>query len=1248
MSEPVRALDPLTLPLKGSQLIEASAGTGKTFTLALLYVRLVLGHREAEQPLTEGVMPPNLLVVTFTEAATKELRDRIRARLTEAAARFGEQPDLADIATDTKDPLVNLRNQCPTGDWPACQRKLLLAAEWMDEAAVSTIHGWCNRMLSEHAFDSGSLFRQTLETDQTELLDEVARDYWRTFVYPTPPDMIDAVLENWADPQSLRQAVRNLLPHVDALPENPLPPVEAVGQALEEKRKTLDHLKQPWVQWCDELTELLDSTSKSRPKPLHGGTKNTIQSAVNHLRDWATTDADEPRGLVKSELKGYEYLDADGFASKWTGDEPPPQHPAMDEINALKQALADLPKPGPAMLNHAVRWIAQRLHAEKQRLATMGFDDLLTRLDQALGGPQGPQLAATIARQFSVAMIDEFQDTDPVQYRIFDRIYQVAENNPDSTLLMIGDPKQAIYKFRGADIYTYLDAREAVSERTYTLGTNFRSSKAMVAGVNQVFAHADTAKAEGAFLFRTDAGNPLPFTPVNAKGSDRDWWVDGETATPLTFWTLGGEDGVTKGGAKSELSGACATEIARLLVKGQENRAGFRHGEGRGEIEALRPEHIAILVNKRDEAEAVRRALSERGIRSVYLSDRNSVLNSPEAVELLQWLHACAEPGQLSLLRGALATPSLGLSHSQLDRLLSDENALDREIERFQHYRELWQTQGVLPMLRRFLMDFEVPAKLLARQKGERALTDILHLAELLQADSQQLDGEHALVHHFTELLQQSDDESEHRTMRLESDSGLVKVVTVHKSKGLEYPLVFLPFATEHRQQKAGQNFLVFHNEQGQLQISLDPDEHSLRLADRERLGEDIRKLYVALTRARHATWVGAAGIKNWQMSGLGHLISNSDEPNEGDLTPQLQAMAADQPGISIIPAPEPDDIFYAGEPEPPLGPALEPKREARENWWIASYSAITYGALSGFSGDFQPASEDAEQENLREEDKLEETRSSLADASSPAVAPEGKHAFPKGSGPGTFLHDILEWCATKGFDHVVAQPDELHALLTRRCQLRHWDDWVEVLHSWILQLLTVEIPLPLPLPEPESKPDQASTLQTFTLANLNDPRPELEFWFESRQVNTLTLDCLVQNGTLDGEPRPQAHDTTFNGMLKGFIDLVFEYQGHYYVLDYKSNLLGDDDSAYVPDAMRAKILGSRYDLQYVIYLLALHRLLKARLPDYDYDTHVGGAVYLFLRGCDAPGAGAFTERPDKDLIESLDRLFCGQPEVAV
>ncbi|MEP1216914.1 MAG: exodeoxyribonuclease V subunit beta [Marinobacter sp.] len=1232
MTGSVRTLDPLTLPLRGSQLIEASAGTGKTFTLALLYVRLVLGHRIAEEPLGEGIMPPNLLVVTFTEAATKELRDRIRARLTEAAALFAAKPETVDTTSAVKDPLVNLRNACPKADWPACRRKLLLAAEWMDEAAVSTIHGWCNRMLSEHAFDSGSLFRQTLETSQTDLLDNVVRDYWRTFVYPLPPELMGEVLDTWKSPESLRQSVRNLLPHVDALPVPGRDPMAAAEAAKTRREERLRDLKAPWPAWCDELDELLAETAKRKPKPLHGGTKNSIQKAVDCLREWATTDAAEPHDfLSRSRPKGFDTLGADAFAEKWTGDDQPPHHPAMDAIAELKPALKAMPVAKPDILNHAVCWIARRLDSEKQRLASMGFDDLLTRLDDALGGPQGARLADTIRRQFPVAMIDEFQDTDPVQYRIFDRVYRVAGNDQDTSLLMIGDPKQAIYGFRGADIYTYLDARRAVSSRTYTLGTNFRSAVVMVDGVNRVFARADQSLPDGAFMFRTGDDNPLPFNPVNAKGTDRQWCVRGKPQVPLTFWTLADDRHIAKEAGREAMADVCSAEIARLLNLGQAGEAGFA-AEGRP-IDPLRPEHIAILVNKRDEAGAVRQALSARGIRSVYLSDRNSVLQSAQALELLQWLQACAEPGQLSLIRAALATPTMGLAYQDLDRLLNDENALDREIARFQGYRELWQQQGVLPMLRRLLMDYEVPAKLLAGPDGERGLTDILHIAELLQQDSQQLDGEHALIHHYTEMLRESEDEDEHRTMRLESDAGLVKVVTVHKSKGLEYPLVFLPFATEFREEKPNQAFIKYHDDEGKLRISLEPDDDTLARADRERLGEDIRKFYVALTRSRHATWVGAAGIKGWRRSGLGHLVGQTANDEDTDLTPFLQAVASGEPAIEVAPVPEPGDDVYAGEAEPELGSALEPTRDARENWWIASYSAITYGARSGFGDDFAPASEDAEQENLREEDEASGAEVA-SEVSAQGPLSFNQHSFPRGAGPGTFLHDILEWCAERGFRKVAEEPAELYELLERRCKLRNWSDWADTLKAWMHTLITRDIPLP-------------DGRGVCSLAGLDTYRSELEFWFESHQVNTRDMDELVRDQTLNGEHRPEALETTFNGMLKGFIDLVFEHDGRYYVLDYKSNYLGENDQAYVTDAMKGKILENRYDLQYVIYLLALHRLLKSRLPDYDYDTHVGGAVYLFLRGCDAPRAGAFTERPGRALIEELDQLFSGQRETA-
>lgn len=1245
-------LDPLTLPLSGSTLIEASAGTGKTFTIAILYVRLVLGHGQPPgNPLAQGMLPPNLLVVTFTDAATKELRDRIRTRLIQAAAVFSEQADAAG-ASGEAELLFELRDggYPDPATWPECRRKLLLAAEWMDEAAVSTIHGWCNRMLSEHAFDSGSLFRLTLETDQNELLDDVARDYWRTFIYPLAPELMDEVLDHWATPERLRAAVRNLLADADQLggadqlSKSGGDVAECIGRALMQRMALADELKaRPWAEWRTEVLVLLDELQKS--KRLHANSKKPMAAAWDTLVEWAGSDQLLPEGLDKA---GFQNQTPRGLSDRLKGDDPTPHHPAFDAIEALVTFSKNLPSAGADILRHASQWIARRLEAEKQQRSEMGFDDLLTRLDRALHGPRGDQLAATIRRQFPVALIDEFQDTDPVQYRIFNRIYRVADNDPDTCLLMIGDPKQAIYSFRGADIHTYLQARQGVQDRIWTLGRNFRSADTMVAAVNRVFDHADRHSEEGAFLFGRGDDSDLPFQAVEANGTRSDWTVAGQLQPSLTFWTLdrdpdnqdkkGDPKALAKGHATVELAESCASEVARLLTLGQQGRAGFElRGDAPGReslelLEPLEPRDIAILVNDRNEAAAVRDALGRRRIKSVYLSDRDSVLASTIAKEVLTWLRAFAEPRQLALTRAALATPTLGQSWQALDRLLSDEIALEREIERFMGYQRQWQTRGVLPMLRSFLMDFDVPAHLLQRPDGERRLTDILHIAELLQQDSLQLDGEHALVHHYTQTLRAADEENEHRTLRLESDAGLVKVITVHKSKGLEYPLVFLPFGTAFRARSEKQDWVRYHDRNNRLVTVFDPTPEDVARADRERLGEDIRKLYVALTRARHATWVGVAALENWGRSGLGYLLGG-ERAERQSLIEALQPLADGKSAIAVTPLPRADDTQYIAQALESLGPALVSTRQLKEDWWIASYSAIEYRGRSGTGRVFVGEAEDAEAQNLLEESVHEDVHEDTGepdDSQAVFTAARSWHQFPRGAGPGTFLHELLEWCCRQGFRQIVEQPQLLRDQLTRRCATRGWAGWVDTLEQWLLALMSKPLPL------------ARGGVQRVSLVELNALRPEMEFWFESRQVSTSVMDRLVSNHTLNRADRPRVDERLFNGMLKGFIDLVFEHDGRYYLLDYKSNALGEEDGDYTDQAMGQAILEQRYDLQYVLYLLALHRLLKARLVDYDYDTHIGGALYWFLRGIHGPAAGVFSDKPPRELIERLDALFDG------
>ena len=1223
MSQPA-PLNPLTLPLHGSRLIEASAGTGKTFTIALLYVRLVLGgqHSEDDTAFVRPLTPPEILVVTFTNAATQELRERIRHRLVEAAAVFRHQGE------DSL--LLALRSQYPEATWPACARRLELAAEWMDEAAVSTIHSWCYRMLREHAFDSGSLFSLNLENDQQELEQEVVRDYWRTFYYPLDAEALGSITGYWKSPDQLHGQVRKLLAESEALGSPRPAPEQTLSAAQAERSARLAELKAPWPAWLDDLVPALEDAAKR--KAFKGQSFNAKSRAnwLGALREWCDSDATRP-ALTDAAWKR---LTPDGMAEIWK-EGAPPCPAAWEALAELPAALNALPEPRNDLLIHAVQWCKVRLEREQERRAEMGPNDLLTHLDRALQGPNKEALAAQILRQFPVALIDEFQDTDPIQYRIFNAVYEVAKPRRDAAMLLIGDPKQAIYAFRGADIFTYLKAREDTAGRHVTLGTNFRSSRAMVAAVNHCFRYADQHPA-GAFLFREEGGdNPLPFLPVDAKGRHEQLVHQGQPLPAMTLWPLAADEPLSKTAYQTEMAERCASYMAELLNAGQHGKSGFQTEDT---LIPLKPSDMAVLVNGLQEARAIRQALASRGVKSVYLSDHDKVFSSPMAAQVERWLRACAEPLASSRqaeahLRAALATPALGLSLAELDHLQQNELAWEERVEQFSHYHRLWQRQGVLPLVRRMMVDFEIPARLLAEfEEGERLLTDLLHLGELLQQASAELDGEHALIRFLFDAIADPESHGDSHKLRLESDADLVKVVTIHKSKGLEYPLVFLPFIANHRPVKAEDVPLRWHDGEGNLQLSLEADDAILATADRERLGEDLRKLYVALTRARHATWLGLAPLKGLENSALGYLLTGGS-PLSPDALPKALDTLVEGSDIHLGTPPEPtaDRVTPVAESSA-LGHARTPTRPAKEHWWIASYSALR---LSGtLTAPVLPPLEPTTAQEATAFEVLDEPQELSQELSQERSQPEAYHLhkFPRGPGPGTFLHGLLEWAGKQGFDAAAKDREALNDMLWRRVQLRGWQAWQEPLAGWLSALLTTPLPLAAPTP------------QSVALNELESYQVELEFWFAAKRVNTQAIDALVSKHLLPGVERPALDADTLNGMLKGFIDLAFEHQGRFYVLDWKSNYLGPNDSAYEPEALRHALLAKRYDLQAALYLLAMHRLLKARLPDYDPHQHLGGSMTVFLRGSRSPGRGVVGEPAPVELIEALDSLFAGEP----
>ncbi|MDW8845651.1 exodeoxyribonuclease V subunit beta [Erwinia sp. MMLR14_017] len=1175
MTQLAQRLDPLTLPLQGERLIEASAGTGKTFTIGLLYLRLLLGLGGGSA-YSRPLPVEEILVVTFTEAATAELRGRIRENI--HALR------IACIRGDTSDGmLAQLLEQIPNLNKAAA---LLLAAErQMDDAGIFTIHGFCQRMLNLNAFESGMLFEHQLIEDELPLRRQAIADFWRRHCYPLPLRITRVMAQLWQGPEQLLSTLSPWL-NGEALSLKHPPDLEETFTERHEKIiARIAQLKAAWVAAGD----LHDLIAKSGVDKRSYSSKH-LPNWLEKLSQWAAEETQDYSFPKELERFGQRIL------LEKTKKGEAPSHPLFDDIDRFLAEPLSLRELVIARALSEVRFVTQK---EKRLRALLGFDDLLSRLDNALQQPAGEALAQAIRTRYPVALIDEFQDTDPQQYRIFRTIYG---KQPDHALLLIGDPKQAIYAFRGADIFTYMKARNEVSAH-YTLETNWRSSPAMVNSVNRLF-----SQLENPFLF-----NDIPFIAVQPAGANAalSFTLEGQEQPALRFWLQPG-DGVGVSDYQQFMARQCAAEICRWLTAGQQGKALIGKAEERRPVQAS---DITILVRSRNEASVMREALNGLNIPSVYLSNRDSVFTTPEAREMLWLLQAVLAPEQERVLRSALATSIFGLDALTLDSLNQDERAWDALVDEFDRYRQRWLKRGVLPMLRDLMVNRQIAENLLASESGERRLTDFLHLGELLQEASAQSDSEHALVRWLAQEIAQPNGQSASQQLRLESDRHLVQIVTIHKSKGLQYPLVWLPFVANYREASQG----IYHDRQNfQALLDLRDDEESVALAEQERLAEDLRLLYVALTRSVWHCSLGIAplvkgnrkkeGDTDLHHSALGFLVQKGEAADASQLLSYLRALQNETTEVVIAGAPDSTPWHAVRESEQTLT-SQQITRTLRDEWRVTSYSglqqhghAMTLDLLPRLDVDAAGESQPQQMSELT------------------------PHTFPRGAAPGTFLHGLFE-------ELDFTQPIDNEWLTEQLLGQGHDLAWLPVMKQWLERILHT------PLDDSGVSLSQLPT---------GKKQVELQFYLPvQRMLTAEALDRLIRRYDPLSAECPPLNFQQVQGMLKGFIDLVFVWQGKYYLLDYKSNWLGASAEDYTPQAMAQAMQSHRYDLQYQLYCLALHRYLRHRLADYNYQHHFGGVFYLFLRGVDGTASenGIYRTRPDAAFIAELDALFAGKEQ---
>ena len=1205
----------------GISLVEASAGTGKTYNIAMSVVRLLLEQDQAAQPLVGGI--GHILVVTFTVAATDELVTRIREVLRLASDVYG------GMRVDESNATVQQLRRLANGQEPFARARLAQAVREVDTLAVFTIHGFCKRILDEFALESGTAFGAALVDDDSALLTGALQDWWRVRFYTDAALASYAVTMEWT-PETFLDDYRQWRRFPDV--------VVTPSPALDAARGAVDTAVAAFAAVWNEGTfrEAVGQLAWNADAPCKSPV--TLERLVQQARDAAVGDlgAAEAVGqacavdaLTKAATnRGKEQQARRAAIAQW---------PIAQAATALGEALGQF--------HHALRFdclqqVRQRLDAEKRRRRALGFDDLLEQLSRVLTA-QGTHglLAQAIRQQYHAALIDEFQDTDQHQFRIFDTAFG------GRPLFLIGDPKQAIYAFRGADVQAYLGAAQRATQ-AFTLDVNFRSSTPMVRAVNALFTHRPNAFVDAAIAFH-------PATARDHK-APTGYRLEGEHTLHWLFVPpdrRAGKDTFTSAGtAETLLFAACVSHIVAQIAAG------------------CPPREIAVLV--RTTQEGIRMAETLRRARvPAVVSGLGNVLQSAEMSELQLVLEAIANPRQQSRVRAALATELWGLSHAQLLELLhpEQEDAWERLLNQLDTLRALWTSRGVLPMLQQLFSDRAVADRFMALVDGDRRMTNLRHVVELLHGaastDELNLEG---VLRWMTQARQDTDREREVAELRLESDADAVQVMTMHKSKGLQFDIVYCP--TLWRAYPVSDKKPVLVHEDGGVIFDAGSPDYARRRqqADVERLAEDCRLAYVALTRARFRTYVGwgPIGGKKGQepspWSALSFLLHREPHTNALPTEQQPAAVAAwyaanlheweptlrafcqahgnlmalervettlvvpapatvDAPTVAYLSRTLPDDIALA---------------DRLDTYRVTSFTHLTAGA-HGAQGTRGGAPPGGNADVARDVD--DEHESTTPAASVRDLPRTDFRSFPAGRRAGTVLHTLFE---TSRFDDSAERLRERVALRLLRTQLAN-DEGDPRIDATVQMMQTVfATPLrPWPL----------------TLAGVTHEQTRHEWQFllpfadATQQVSRYALaHCFEQHGGPDGaryaEQLRRLPVGRLHGFLTGFVDLVFRHGDRWYVVDWKSNQLGADPAAYTHEALQTVMETSHYTLQYHLYLVALHRYLTVRLPGYDYARHMGGAGYAYLRGFTADsvhtGQGWFTDLPSRALIESLSALM--------
>lgn len=1277
--------------LDNSNLIEASAGTGKTWSITGLYLRMVV---------EKNLLPENILVVTFTKSATAELTGRIRLRLQEAMT-FLNASEPNSIIDEIYD--VDFFEKLFEG-WEKkfskqdIKQRLLNALSEFDKAAILTIHSFCQRLLNDYAFEAGGRFNLRLITDDENLDELIAADFWRKKVSAITSEVLNEGDQAWIawlikNRQSPGAWLNQIQKFVSKPYQKIIPPksVKELSEKLlcEIKKEHADVLKQ----WESKQSDIIaDLNSLMKDGYLHGGSYKSanLETYSLALNRFLNSDLELSFDEIDNNASKFSQEVIESKLKKGKEIKPYPFFVALKSLIKLHTEYCNVISEifearKQNLLVELLTYMDKQLAQMKSEYGLLDFDEMMLSVYKALKGEQSQILATAVTRQYQAALIDEFQDTDPLQLLIFQTLF-AKTNTP---LFYVGDPKQAIYSFRGADIFAYYDAAHETDNKR-TLLTNYRSTPKFVDSVNALFSPPG---------LRSFITQEIQFDWV-ASLPKRELVLKGLPDAAMQFVVAESEDG--KAFSKSKLEplviSKTVQQIAEILSKAEKDEAYFIEKDG-GRTK-VSPSDIAILVPTHNQAKLLSQALATRGVLSVR-QGQDKVLQSEAAKTLLRLMQAVAEPGDEARVSELLADPLVGFSGADLVYMRDDGVQWEKQLDHFWTLKTIQLESGFSAMFRSWIdkedaKGLNIAQRLVEYVEGERHLTDLMHIAEILQQRSRQQVGLKGLINWLQYAVNGHGTEDEHQ-LRLESDTQRVKIVTLHASKGLEYNIVFCPFLWQGKSLKAGSITAAHQDGSAVVDFGSENFDATKQQAEQELLMEQLRLLYVALTRSVHhcmifLAQVGSKGYPFTASSAIAWLLYGDESMLEGanvntaellrnkvlnmsfkDFVAGIEAFqkaankrhpkhiktnsatisieyikVADKPEYVSLSSVEEENLTIASVPTKTLYPA----------WLTTSFSGLSAGQHASLDQHERSAhADDVPQFKNDQEAELELEKSIQSEDESDVETEINNDpsifTFPRGAMPGECLHSIFEhWDFSQSNKEQLKEliADNMNRFSIAKEEQR--SQWYEPVANAVLNTLHNKI-------NTHTTSDKKTA--SFYLAQVleNDRQAELEFLLSARGSSNSIVNLIAnpkyQIPQAFIEASQQLSHKQIQGYLMGFIDLVFkDDQGVYHVLDWKSNYLGNNPGDYAPHLIEHAMAETHYYLQALLYLLALHRYLKHLLPDYQIEKHLGSAWYVFVRGvegkdvekdediqeCTEDPNGFYRFKPPAELIEALDALL--------